>query len=117
MPVFLKEECWQLFESIWAMRNIILHNSDGYAPQAAESKLSQRLLKYKLKQDEILQYVDRHPRIDYPVETILLWNRKRKKNFLRILDRLHRIYMLDVRLAAEGQKKINDYNDYFLFPD
>ena len=31
MSAFPIEECWRLFESIWATRNSILHSSDGYA--------------------------------------------------------------------------------------
>ena len=95
------------------MRNSILHISDGYAAQAEESKLTHKLIRYKIKQHEMFHYTDRH-HIDYPTDTIRMWNRKRKKQLIRTLDKLHKIYLLDAKLAAEHQTKLDDY---FIYPD
>ena len=116
MSVYLVEECWRFFEKIWAVRNKILHSTDGYAAQAATSEWTRRLLRYKFKQNELLHYCDRH-HVDYPVEVILAWNRKRKRNLLRILDKFHKIYLKDIRLEAEGQRKLDDYSEFFIIPE
>ena len=113
MSAFLIEECWRLFESIWATRNSVLHSSDGYAAQAEESALTRKLIRYKMTQNESFHYADRH-HIDYPTDTIQMWNRKRKKQLIRTLNKLHKIYLLDIQLAAEHQTKLDDY---FIYPD
>ena len=113
MSAFLIEECWRLFENIWATRNSVLHSSDGYAAQAEESALTRKLIRYKMTQNESFHYADRH-HIDYPTDTIRMWNRKRKKQLIRTLNKLHKIYLLDIQLAAEHQTKLDDY---FIYPD
>ena len=115
MSVYLIEECWRLFEQVWKTRNDILHSSDSYTAAAQNALHTRRLLYYRMRQDDLLHYGDRH-HIDYPTHVILSWNRKRKKNLLRLLDKFHKIYKQDIRLAAEGQTKLEDYRDYFILP-
>ena len=116
MPVYLVEEYWRFFEKIWAKRNEILHSMDGYAAQVATSDWTRYLLRYKFKQHELLHYCNRY-HVNYPVEVILAWNRKRKQNLLWILDKFHKNYLKDIRLEAEGQRKLDNYSEFSIVPE
>ena len=93
----------------------MLHGSDSYAAAAHNSEYKRRLFHYRTRQEKLLHYGDRY-HIDYPTYVILSWDRKRKKNLLHLLDKFHKIYKQDIRLAAEGQMKLEDYRDYFILP-
>ena len=110
MSVMLVQESWKLFKKIWVTRNETLHSTDSYAALKADSEMTKQLIQYKTNQDEMLQYCDRH-HIDYWILEIVKWNRKQKRNLLRILDKLHKLYLIEIKLAAEGQKKLTDYMD------
>lgn len=115
MSVLLIEECWRLFESIWATRNTILHGSDSYATQTEESALLKKLLLYKFRSKDLLHYGDTH-HISHPTGVIASWDRKRKKKMIRILDSLHQVYVQDCKLAAERQQKLTDFGFTIIAP-
>ena len=116
MSVFLIQQCWLLFETIWETRNELLHSADSYAAEAQNSIYFERLLFYKKYVNRLLHCGDRH-HVDYPVGVIASWDRKKKKKVVRLLDRLHKIYLQDCKLEADGQKKLTGYGFTVYTPD
>ena len=108
MSVLMIEESWRLFEQIWETRNNILHGKDNHTTKAEDGQLFRKLLDYQRRQHILLHYGDRI-HISYPTGVIASWDRKKKKRVVRLLDSLHRIFVRDSALEAEGQKKLTSY--------
>ena len=64
LSAVLVRECWTLFESVWQVRNGILHSKDSIGASARNAHLTEQLLQYKYNADTMLQYGDRN-QIDY----------------------------------------------------
>ena len=52
----LVRECWVLFESVWQVRNDILHSKDISGAKRHNEHLTEQLLRFKYNADTMLQY-------------------------------------------------------------
>ena len=80
-------ECWVLFESVWQVRNDILHSKDISGAKRHNAHLTEQLLHFKYNADTMLQHGDRN-QIDYPRTEILSWTRARKSGLLNLLKKM-----------------------------
>ena len=74
-------EYWTLFESVWSMRNCILHSKDSIGAKMRHAHLNEQLLHFKCNGDSMLHCGDRN-QINQPKAEILSWRRARKSKLL-----------------------------------
>ena len=109
------KKLYGIFEEQWTKRNEILHGPDSQVEKAETNTATRRLLHYKRHSNDLLSPSDQQF-INYPELTIINWSSKRKKDQLRLLNKLHRAWHKDQQLRKAGQKRIyemagwQDYN-------
>ena len=113
LSVLLIESVWKLFESLWEKRNDILHRDDGVAARAEESQLTTQLLQFRRRRHTLLRATDRH-HIEHSITDIIRWPRKKKRKHLQLLQKLHSIYINEIREEQQGQRTLLSYG--FLLP-
>ena len=114
MGVLLQETVWDIFEELWTKRNEILHGPNSHVEKAETSTATRRLLHYKRHSNDLLSPSAQH-QINFPELTIINWSSKRKKDQLRVLDKLHRHWQRDRRLRKAGQKRIYEMNGWHAY--
>lgn len=111
MGVLLQETVWDIFEELWTKRNEILHGPDSHVEKAKITTATRRLLHYKRHSNDLLspsaQYL-----INYPELTIINWSSRRKKNQLRVLNKLHQLWHKDRQLRKAGQRRIYEMDGW-----
>ena len=107
LSAILVRKCWNLFESVWAMRNDILHREDSAGAKMTSRHLTEELLDFKYNATEYLRHGDRG-QIDYPDAEIIRWTIKRKGEMLSLLRRWKRQYQLETTLEAKKQRALTN---------
>jgi hypothetical protein len=87
---------WDIFEKLWEERNSILHDEENILSEAIHNRIDSRLLEFRRERDTLLRKTD-HSLINLPAITILGWSAKMKKLRLRNLERLHRVYLTELK--------------------
>ena len=114
MGVLLQETVWDIFEEIWAKRNEILHGPNSHVETAEITTATRKLLNYKRHSDELLSPSAQHL-IAYPEATILNWSSKRKKEQLKLMNKLNRHWRRDQKLRKAGQRRIYEMEGWQKF--
>jgi hypothetical protein len=99
---------WDIFESIWEARNTILHGDANVFLEALQNRVVARLIEFRRCAGEMLSKSDHHL-IELPLATILGWSKDKKQLRLRNLERLHRVYLTELRREAERLRPITDF--------
>ena len=69
---------------------------------------TQRLLEFKQQKQTMLNRAD-HFSIEYDEVEIRKWSAEKKHQKLYNLERLHRVYLCELKREAEGLPQITDY--------
>ena len=91
---------WDVFEALWEARNDVLHGGDNALQEAENNAIDSRLLQFKRESHLLLRQCNRHF-INKPELVILNWPKKKKKERLLNLERLHRVYVIELKREAE----------------
>jgi hypothetical protein len=99
--VALIKSSWDVFEALWEARNDVLHGGENALKEAEnDATADSRLLQFKRESHLLLRQCDRHF-INMPELVILNWPKKKKKERLLNLERLHRVYVIELKREAE----------------
>ena len=90
------------------MRNNILHGEESELTEREVNRKTARLLEFKRKKEELLSRND-YFLIDYDEWEIRKWSAEKKTQKILNLERMHRVYLSEVRREAEGLRKITDF--------
>jgi hypothetical protein len=99
---------WDIFESLWEARNTILHGDENVFSEAIQNRVVARLIEFRRDAGTMLSKSDYHL-IELPLATILSWTKDKKQSRLRNLERLHRVYLTELRREAERLRPITDF--------
>jgi hypothetical protein len=99
---------WDVFEALWEARNDVLHGGDNALQEAENNAIDSRLLQFKRESHLLLRQCNRHF-INKPELVILNWPKKKKKERLLNLERLHRVYVTELKREAEHLRPITDF--------
>jgi hypothetical protein len=106
--VSLLRGSWNLFEAVWKARNCILHGGENEIEGRAHSQMLERLLEYRRERFTMLRACDQFI-IAHWVSDVIKWPRDRMMAKLETLDKLHRLYVLEIEREARGLQAITDY--------
>jgi hypothetical protein len=76
--------------------------------EAEDSSTNSRLLEFRNDGHHLLRECDRGM-INQPAIDILQWSRKRKRERLKNLERMHRVYVTELKREAESLHPITNY--------
>jgi hypothetical protein len=106
--VSLIRTSWEIFEKLWETRNSILHDEENVLKEAIHNRIDSRLLEFRRDRDDLLRRSDHHL-INIPAITILNWSAKTKKLRLQNLEKLHRVYIMELKRESERLQCITDF--------
>jgi hypothetical protein len=109
--VSLIRASWDVFESLWDTRNEILHSGENMLMEAEMNATEIRLIQFRRNCHTLLRECD-WAFIDKPEVQILNWSREKKRHRLYNLERLHRVYLTELKKESERQRPIT----YFFQP-
>jgi hypothetical protein len=99
---------WDVFEAMWTARNNILHGSDSMLAEAEDNYTNARLLRFRRESAFLLGQADQ-VHINISEVTILGWNRKKKQKRLRLLERLHKLHVMELKREASRLQPITAF--------
>ena len=102
------EQSIALIKSLWEARNEVLHGGENALKEAEDNATDSRLLRFKRESHLLLRQCDRHF-INKPELVILNWPKKKKKERLFNLERLHRVYVTELKRETELLRPITDF--------
>ncbi|EJK60627.1 hypothetical protein THAOC_18981 [Thalassiosira oceanica] len=75
---------------------------------AQDARDTARILHFKEHHTTTLRQCDWN-RVAFPVASLATWRRRTRKDLLRSLERLHRLYLDEQRLATQGQRTLTNW--------
>jgi ribonuclease HI len=106
--ISLIKASWDVFEALWEARNEILHNGENMLTEAEMNSTELRLLQFRRNCNTLLRECDR-AFIDKPEIQIMNWSPEKKRRRLFNLEKLHRIYLTELKRESERQRPITYY--------
>jgi hypothetical protein len=106
--VSLIRASWDVFESLWEARNEILHSGENMLTEAEMNSTDIRLVQFRRNCHTLLRACD-WAFINKPEVQILNWSREKKRQRLYNLERLHRVYLTELKRESERQRPITDF--------
>ena len=104
----LVDELWTLWLAIWDTRNDIFLNQNNRVTSAQDARDVERILYFKDNHTTTLRQCD-WARVAFPAASLATWRRRTKKDLLRSLEGLHRLYLDELRLASQGQSTLTSW--------
>lgn len=99
---------WDVFEALWEARNKILHGDENVLRDIELNECTEKLLEYRHLRFEHLRRGD-HFIINHPVSEVIKWERTKKQATLATLEKLHRIYQMELQREADRLQPITRF--------
>jgi hypothetical protein len=100
---------WDIFEAVWACRNNILHSNHSKLLERTDVLATSRLMEFRRNYNTMLRNCDRFIISHHSPAEVIRWPMSRKKAVLAQLEKLHNIYMEELKLEAAGYRDIRSY--------
>jgi hypothetical protein len=109
MSVLLIQQVWNLFDTLWAQRNEILHGPNSHAATIDKTTTFAKLLHFRRNRKKILHpgdwwLIDSHEPGD-----ISKWDNRRRQAMLRNLEECSRAWKTAGEMRSKGQKAVKSY--------
>ena len=108
LSVSLIRGSWDVFEALWNARNTILHGPDSHLIEREDNATVSRLLQFHRESEFLLSSADR-AFSRYPEATIRSWSRKKRLRKLQVLERLHKLHVIDLKRQAAKLQPITNF--------
>ena len=86
----------------------ILLDDDNRVANADDTRVTERILYFKEHYTTMLRQCD-WKRVSFAAASLTNWKRKLKKDILRSLERLHKIFLKEKQIVATGQRTLSNW--------
>ena len=109
LSTILVDELWKLWIHLWTTRTDILLDGENRVTTSEDARVTARLLHFKEHHTTMLRRCDWN-RVSFAAISLTNWKRRMKKDVLRSLERLHKLFKNEERLlAATGQRTLSNW--------
>ena len=108
LSTFMVDELWKLWLTIWNTRTTIILGGDDRATRIQDSRDIERIMYFKNNHTTELRKCD-WKFASFPAASLTNWKRRKKKDLLRRLERLHALFVKERVSLLPGQRTLSSW--------